>query len=295
LANTLHDVPAEAERIAARASKVAATGASPIARGSSFYAAMRILPKTQRQAMYDVYAFCRAVDDIADDPGPRPDRMDALERWREDLRRLYSGNGATDLTRGLAGPIMSFGLRLEDFLSVIDGMQMDVAADIRAPDWATLDLYCDRVASAVGLLSVRIFGVDETNGPQLAHHLGRALQMTNILRDLDEDAGMRRLYLPDEALSDAGIATRNIQEVLTHPAIGRACLLLAERARRHFAEADAVGLRCRRATVRSPRLMASVYRAILEKLIARGWAPPRAPVRPMRTQLIWPILRHGFL
>jgi presqualene diphosphate synthase len=291
MASTLHDVSSVARSPTARAP----TGDRPVARSSSFYAAMRILPRTQRQAMYEVYAFCRAVDDIADDRGPRPDRMDALERWREDLGRLYSGQGATDLTHGLARPIASFDLRLEDFLAVIDGMQTDVAADVRAPDWATLDLYCDQVASAVGRLSVRIFGVDESNGPQLAHHLGRALQITNILRDLDEDADMGRLYLPSEALAAAGITTRDIGAVLSHPALGQACLLVAERARRHFAEAHAVSQRCRRAAVRSPRLMASVYRAILEKLIARGWAAPRASVRPSRSQLLWPILRHGFL
>src|SRR5262249_19831201 len=149
--------------------------------------------QAQRQAMYEVYTFCRAVDDIADDPGPRPGRMAALQLWREDLVRLYSGMGATDLTRGLAKPVESFDLRLEDFLAVVSGMQMDVIEDIRAPSWETLDLYCDRVASAVGRLSVRIFGIAERDGVELAHHLGRALQMTNILRDLDEDAKMGRL------------------------------------------------------------------------------------------------------
>ena len=286
MANMVQDVPTAAQRTT--------TSASPLARGSSFYTAMRILPRAQRQAMYEVYAFCRAVDDIADDPGLQSDRRDALERWRQDLCRLYSGKGVTDLTRGLAMPIASFDLRLEDFFAVIDGMHMDVAADIRAPDWATLDLYCDRVASAVGRLSVRIFGVDESNGPKLAHHLGRALQMTNILRDLDEDAEMGRLYVPSEALSAAGIASRDTGEVLGHPALGQACMLVAERARRHFAEANAVSLRCRRAAALSPRLMASVYRAILERLVARGWAAPRASVRPTRSQLLWPILRHGF-
>jgi presqualene diphosphate synthase len=263
--------------------------------GSSFYAALRILPLAQRQAMYEVYAFCRAVDDIADDPGQRPDRMAALERWREDLRCLYSGLGVTDLTRGLAKPVNRFDLRLEDFLDVISGMEMDVVEDICVPDWEMLELYCDRVASAVGRLSVRIFGIDETNGLQLAHHLGRALQMTNILRDLDEDAAMGRLYLPKEALSAAGIASRDVEEVLNSPALAQACTFVAERARRHFAEAGAVTQRCRRTTVRSPRLMASVYKAILDKLVKRGWAAPRVSVRPTRSQILWPILRHGFI
>lgn len=270
------------------------TQIAPVAAGSSFYAAMRILPAAQRHAMYAVYAFCRGVDDIADDPGPRPARMAALDRWRDDLERLYSGLGATELTRGLAKPIEIFNLALDDFLAVISGMEMDVLDDIRAPDWATLDLYCDRVASAVGRLSVRIFGVDGTNGPELARHLGRALQMTNILRDLDEDAALGRLYLPREALSAAGITSRDVAPVLSHPALSEVCMLVAERARQHFAAADAIVVLCPRATVRSPRLMATVYKAVLDKLVERGWAPPRAPVRPRRSQFLWPILRHGF-
>ena len=270
------------------------TSARPVAASSSFYTAMRILPPAQRHGMYEVYAFCRAVDDVADDTsGARSDRIAALARWREDIDRLYSDRGVSDLTRGLAGPVTTFNLGKQDFLDVIDGMKMDVVQDIRAPDWATLDLYCDRVASAVGRLSVRIFGVDESNGIQLSYHLGRALQLTNILRDIDEDAAMGRLYLPSEALNEAGITSREIASVLADPGLDRACGLVVQRARRHFAEADEIGARCARATVRSPRLMASVYKAILDKLVERGWAAPRATVRPTRSQILWAILRHG--
>ncbi len=101
--------------------------------------------------------------------------------------------------------VQRYGLAREDFIAIIDGMAMDAAEDIRAPDAAKLDLYCDRVASAVGRLSVRIFGLSDRNGKDLAHHLGRALQKTNILRDIDEDAAMGRLYLPRENLEAAGI------------------------------------------------------------------------------------------
>ena len=139
---------------------------------------------------------------------------------------------------GLARAVREFGLRREDFHAVIDGMEMDVVADIRAPDDATLDLYCDRVASAVGRLSVRVFGMEEGDGIALAHHLGRALQLTNILRDLDEDAALGRLYLPAEALRAAGITTTDPAAVLASPALGQVCATLVERARRHFAEAD---------------------------------------------------------
>lgn len=266
---------------------------APIARGSSFYLAMRILPRERRQAMYEVYAFCRAVDDIADDGGARAGRIAMLDRWRADLAQLYAGKGTTALTEGLAVPIKTFGLKQEDFLAVIAGMEMDVRRDIQAPDWEALDLYCDRVASAVGRLSIKIFGIEEEKGRVLSHHLGRALQMTNILRDLDQDAEMGRLYLPKELLGNAGIAGDDIGKVLSHPRLGEACGALVARARRHFAEAASVMARCDRESVRSPRIMASVYRALLEKLVKRGWNAPRAEVSPSKLQFLWAVMRYG--
>ena len=122
--------------------------------GSSFYTAMRVLPAPQRDAMYEIYAFCRAVDDIADGEAPQAERRAGLERWRADIDRLYAGEPPAGLGR-LAATAQRFGLAREDFLAVIDGMEMDVEQDIRAPDFATLDLYCDRVASAVGRQDLR--------------------------------------------------------------------------------------------------------------------------------------------
>src|SRR5262249_37958706 len=164
------------------------------ASGSSFYAAMRILPHAQRDAMFAIYSFCRQVDDIADARGPRDERLAKLAAWRSDIKALYGGS-LTARTRDLAKTVRDYGLDQADFLAVIDGMEMDVIADVRAPTWSELDLYCDRVASAVGRLSVRIFGLENKSGHGLAHHLGRALQLTNILRHLDEDAPADLLYL----------------------------------------------------------------------------------------------------
>ena len=144
----------------------ASSGAT--ASGSSFYAAMRILPRAQREAMFQIYTFCRYVDDIADSDGPREERLAALQQWRDDIEALYRGQPPERL-RDTAVSVKKFGLRREDFLAIIDGMEMDVPADIRAPDDATLDLYCDRVASAVGRLSVRVFGLPEQDGILLAH------------------------------------------------------------------------------------------------------------------------------
>ncbi len=175
--------------------------AAPVAH-SSFYTALRILPEKQREGMFAVYGFCREVDDIADDRGPATaaERLSKLEGWRDDIAAMVAGRAPAHLA-ALAEATRAYHLKREDFDAVIDGMAMDAERDIRAPDWATLDLYCDRVASAVGRLSVRIFGMADEPGVALAHHLGRALQFTNILRDIDEDASVGRLYLPREALS----------------------------------------------------------------------------------------------
>ncbi|HEX2216594.1 MAG TPA: presqualene diphosphate synthase HpnD [Xanthobacteraceae bacterium] len=261
---------------------------------SSFYTAMRILPRAQREAMFEIYAFCRRVDDIADSDAPRGERREGLARWRKDIDSLYSG-GARSSLQGLARTAEAFSLRKEDFCAVIDGMEMDATEDIRAPDWQQLDLYCDRVASAVGRLSVRVFGMEAADGDLLAHHLGRALQLTNILRDLDEDAGLGRLYLPREALHAAGITTSDPRAAIGHPALAAACAPVVERARAHFAEAERIMARAPRRTVRAPRVMAAVYRTMLEGMVARGWSPPRARVRVSKPRLLATVLRHAFL
>ncbi|MGF7190271.1 phytoene synthase [Robbsia andropogonis] len=188
------------------------------ARRSSFYMAMRVLPRAQRDAMYEIYRFCRAVDDLADDEGPWDARRAGLDLWRARIDALFPGTspnapaGTPDASAlvpsGLRTATQQFSLQKDDFIAVIDGMQMDLDADIQAPSFAVLDLYCDRVASAVGRLSTQVFGLDRELGVALAHHLGRALQFTNILRDLDEDIAIHRLYLPREALVEAGIDTR---------------------------------------------------------------------------------------
>jgi squalene synthase HpnD len=265
------------------------------AAGSSFYLAMRILPRERREAMYAVYAFCRAVDDVADSEGPRDERLAALERWRADIDRLCAGGNAPARLAPLRDAVQRFGLRREDFHAVIDGMAMDVTADLRAPGWATLDLYCDRVASAVGRLSVRIFGLDDEPCVALAHHLGRALQLTNILRDVDEDAAIGRLYLPREALASAGIDEVLPDAVLRHPRLGAACAEVAAKAEQHFAEADLIMARCPRKAVRAPRLMAAAYRTILKGLRQRGWAPPRQRVSTDKLRLLGAVLRYGLI
>jgi len=260
---------------------------------SSFYLGMRILPPAQREAMFEIYSFCRAVDDIADDPGPREARRAQLAQWRADIDALYRG-APPPLLAGLASAVSTFALEREDFVAVIDGMEMDVIADIRAPDRPTLELYCDRVACAVGRLSVRVFGMPADSGLALAHHLGSALQLTNILRDLDEDASLGRLYLPREVLQTHGITATDPNEVLAHPAIGKACADVVEFAGRHFSEANAIMARCPRRMVRAPRIMGQAYRKILDALVRRGFTAPRARIRLPRLKLLGIVLRNLF-
>lgn len=255
--------------------------------GSSFYFAMLLLPKAERAAMFAIYTFCRLVDDIADDGTlPRAARAQELARWRAALDALYAGVPA-GRAAFLTEAVHRFDLRKSDFLAVIDGMDMDVAGDIRAPDSATLERYCDRVASAVGRLSTRIFGMEEERGRELAYCLGHALQLTNILRDLDEDAAIGRLYLPREFLAQAGIVTNDPIAAIGDPRVDVACRALASQAMDHFAVANRLLQAKSRGHLLAPRLMAVVYSAILDEMLATGWAPPRHRVRLGKPRLLW--------
>ena len=175
-------------------------------------------------------------------------------------------------------------------------MEMDVVADIRAPDDATLDTYCDRVASAVGRLSVRVFGMEEQDGIALAHHLGRALQLTNILRDLDEDAAIGRLYLPAEALARGRHRVQRSGNRAGEPGAREGLRAAWSSARAAISRKPTRSWREARAgRVRAPRIMGEAYRLILDSLVARGWSPPRRPIHLPRARLLWIIMRHAFI
>ena len=262
---------------------------------SSFYAGMRILPRAEREAMFAIYGFCRIVDDIADDQqGERAERAAMLNAWRGWIGALYRG-GDVGQAAFLAAAVARFDLVEADFIAVIDGMQMDVDADIRWPDFATLDLYCDRVASAVGRLSVNVFGMDRATGVQLAHHLGRALQFTNILRDIDEDAAIGRVYLPAEALAVAGITPATPAALVADRRLDAAARWLAEPARGHFVAANAILAARPRGRLIAPRLMEEGYARLLTQMIAQGWQAPRLRLRTSKWRLVLAALRYSVL
>jgi len=239
--------------------------------GTSFYHGMKILPPERRGAMYAIYAFCRVVDDIADEESRDfPTKQRELNEWRERIAALYRGEADDPITRALLEAVCAYALRAEDFLAIIDGMEMDAGEPIIAPSMTELDLYCDRVASAVGRLSVRVFGDASADADEVAHALGRGLQLTNILRDVPEDAARGRLYLPRELLNDAGVPLEP-RAVLDSPGLPQACAKLANMAEGHFAAADAAMARCSTRAMRPARLMGESYRPLLAILRRRGF------------------------
>lgn len=265
------------------------------ASGTSFAAGMGVLPIPRREAMYALYAFCRDVDDIADDSPTAEARDRGLSAWREKIRDLFhSGKAEDTITTALLPAIKRFGLVESDFQFIIEGMEMDARETICAPSLEKLDLYCDHVASAVGRVSVRIFGDSSADAMRVAHHLGRALQLTNILRDLAEDASRGRLYLPENILAQAGIETRAPVDVLNHPNLPAACRALALIAQHHFDEANAAIKQSLWNAMRPARAMRNYYEAILKQLLKENWKNPHKRVSLSFAQKILVALR-GFL
>jgi len=249
---------------------------------SSFYWAMRLMPRPRRQAMFAIYAFCRIVDDIADD-GSRPaaERMADLERWRTRIEALYSGAPDHFVTRALAPAVERHDLSRRDFLAVIDGMEMDAAGPVVAPSMERLDFYCDCVASAVGRLSVKVFGERGGAGRAVAHHQGRALQLANILRDVAEDAAIGRLYLPREMLERHGIDWSDPARVMAQPGFPALWRELAGVAAHHFDETRRLLSACS-ADMRPARIMMEVYERNFRRMQALTDAELADPAVPKR-------------
>lgn len=246
------------------------------AAGSSFYWAMRLLPAHKREALFAIYAFCREVDDIADGDQTREEKIVALDRWRRKIEDLYAGKPGDEITRALLPAVDTFKLRKKDFIAVIEGMEMDARGPIVAPPLEELDLYCDRVASAVGRLCIHAFGEPTPMGERVANRLGRALQLTNILRDVEEDAAIGRLYLPAEYLAEAGIPTANPNAVAADARLPKVIAALGAVAEQAFADSEAALAQCDKNAVRPAVIMMRVYRQHLDRIRDSGWTlvPP---------------------
>ncbi|MEO5374614.1 MAG: presqualene diphosphate synthase HpnD [Alphaproteobacteria bacterium] len=268
--------------------------------GSSFFWAMRLLPTPRRRGLYALYAFCRELDDIADEPAPTADQRSRLDAWRREVASLYEGAPATLIGRALLEPVRRFGLPRDEFDAFIDGMDMDIDQGMRAPALDRLRLYCRRVAGAVGLLSLPVFGSGGDEARRFALELGEALQLTNILRDVAEDARMGRLYLPREILDEAGIAPpgtdTETMDVLAHPRLGLACAGLARLAEGRFIAADRTLARITdRQALRPAVMMMAVYRALFNRLRRRGFERIEPRLRLSAAETLWIALRARVL
>lgn len=257
---------------------------------SSFYWAMRLLPRAKREAMFALYGYCRMLDDVADGDGSVDARRARLAVVRGAVAALFETGVALEPTlAALAPAIRAYDLPRAELEALIDGMESDVNGPLTAPSLAELRLYCRRVAGSVGLLAVRIF--DRPEADELAVALGEALQLTNILRDVAEDARLGRLYLPLEALEGAGIVIHSPRAVLTHPALPTACAMVAELAEDAFRRAEAELARIGRARLAPALVMMATYRRLLKRLIQQGWRQPERPPRLCRLTRLWIALR----
>ncbi len=263
------------------------------ASGSSFYWAMRLLPPDRREAMYAIYAFCREVDDIADDDCPADEKRAGLAAWRREIDALCDGRPSRPTSQALLGPFRRYDLPRAEFLAVLDGMEMDAAEDVVAPGLDELLLYCRRVAGAVGLLSIHVFGDRGPAAQRLAIAEGDALQLTNILRDLGEDARRGRLYLPRDYLQAAGIPIGTPSEILDNPALAGVCRKLAELAEARFQEARGLLADCDRRALKPAVVMLEAYHKLLRRLRQNDWQDPWERVSLARLDKLWLGLRYG--
>jgi len=236
---------------------------------SSFYYAFILLPPERRRALYAVYAFCRFIDDIADDESIREPAL-LLKRWREELDRVYAGTPTRALSRALADSARRFKIPRELFEEIINGVEMDLSRK-RYQSWEELRPYCYRVASALGLICIEIFGYRNPSAKLYAENLGLALQLTNILRDVREDAERGRIYLPLEDLARFNVSEEEILGGVYSPNFVRLMDFEARRARELYALAQSELAAEDRATLLTAEAMRLIYAALLERIIKSNY------------------------
>ena len=237
--------------------------------GSSFYYSFRFLPPHKRRAITALYAFCREVDDVVDECSDANVARTTLNWWRGQVAEIYGGKPQHPVALALIPVVKQFNLAQEHLLEIIDGMEMDIDQP-RYPDFKSLQLYCYRVASVVGLLSAEIFGYRDPRTLEYAHDLGIAFQLTNIIRDVGEDARRNRIYLPMEELQQFGVAAADILNARETEEFHKLMAFQIERARRYYRQAlDHLPAADRKAQ-RTGLIMAAIYRATLDEVEKSG-------------------------
>ena len=270
------------------------------ASGTSFFWGMRLLPAARRRAIFAVYAYCREIDDIADGDAADTIKQSRLADWRQEIERLYNGVPRHPVAQALAEPIRRFDLPKAEFMALLNGMERDAHGGPIAPTDPALRSYCREVAGAVGVLAMQIFAAsdpaaDATTREDIAVTLGEALQLTNILRDIGDDATRGRLYIPEEMLARHGATAREPSALLHDPALPAICDELAGEARARFAHARDLLGRVDRRTARPCRLMLEVYARLLNRLEATAWRHLERRIRVPKREKLWIVLRHGLL
>jgi len=236
---------------------------------SSFYFAFILLPPERRRALHAVYAFCRFIDDIADDESIREPAL-LLKRWREELERVYAGTPTRALSRALADSARRFNIPRELFEEIINGVEMDLSRK-RYETWEELRPYCYRVASALGLICIEIFGYRNPSAKSYAENLGLALQLTNILRDVREDAERGRIYIPLEDLAQFNVSEEEILGAVYTPNFVSLMDFEARRAQGLYAAAQHALAPEDRATLLTAEAMRLIYGALLERIIRSNY------------------------
>ena len=226
--------------------------------GSSFYYSFLFLPPDQRKAITALYAFCREVDDIVDECSEPHIARVKLQWWRDAIRETFAGNPQHPVQIALSAPIKSFQLPMKHFLEIIDGMEMDLDHN-RYATFDELYLYCYRAASVVGLLAARIFGYQDPAVLDYAENLGMAFQLTNIIRDVKEDAARNRIYIPQQELQQFGVKESDILESRVTDAMTDLLRFQSERAKQYYEKAFAFLPEQDRYSQRSGLIMAAIY------------------------------------
>lgn len=241
--------------------------------GTSFFWSLRLLPFAKRQAMYTIYAFCRHIDDIVDGNTPTKEKLELLKAWRQELDNIYDKKvPTTEIGRRIYKNCMRFKLPKAEFVQLIDSISMDLPQPLQAPDMDTFNRYCRGVAGVPGKLTLRIFGCnDETLIEELSSSLGRALQITNILRDVKEDAQAQRIYIPAEMLQNAGITSRNPEQVLRDKNLAIAREELARLADGDYKLAFEKIKLLPKQTAKQIKMIAYIYRRYFDIMQNRGW------------------------
>jgi phytoene synthase len=251
--------------------------------GSSFYYSFMFLPAERRRAITALYAFCREVDDVVDECHDLSLAQTKLEWWRQEVGRIYGGVPTHPVGHALKDVLQGFRLPQEQLLEIIDGMAMDLS-QTRYLDFKGLQLYCYRVASVVGLLAAEIFGYQDRQTLKYAHDLGLAFQLTNIIRDVGEDARRGRIYLPIEDLQRFEVPARDILEGRYSEPFRALLAFQAERAEKFYDQAFAHLPAVDRKTQRPGLVMAAIYRTLLREIAADGFKvlDRRTSLTPLR-------------